>query len=89
MLNHRDCITIAGTGCGKTLCILIPLLLRPNFVSITISLLKRLQTTQVLQSERYGIKTIAINEDTPNDEALWMFCLQSLPARKSILDGRF
>jgi len=72
MLNRRDCVTIAGTGSGKTLCILIPILLHPgNSVSVTVSPLKRLQTTQVLESERYGIKTIAINEDTPNDEALW------------------
>ena len=83
MLCRQDSVIIAGTGSGKTLCLLIPILLRPKSISITISLLKRLQTTQisvlspvlgltnvrrgiqVLESERLGIRTIAINEDTP------------------------
>ena len=25
----------------------------------------------MLESEKFGVRTIAINEDTPNDEALW------------------
>jgi len=33
--------------------------------------LKRLQAVQVLEFERYGIKTVAINQDTPNDPELW------------------
>ncbi|KAI9573490.1 hypothetical protein HD554DRAFT_1980743, partial [Boletus coccyginus] len=71
MLRGRDCVIIAGTGSGKTLCLLLPILLRPDLISVTISPLKRLQTTQVLESEQYGIKTIAINEDIPHDEDLW------------------
>ena len=89
MLRRQDSVVIAGTGSGKTLCLLIPILLRPKSISITISPLKRLQTTQVsvllpvsgltnvrrgiqvLESERFGIRTITINEDTPNDESLW------------------
>ena len=47
MLNRRDTFITAGTGSGKTLCQLIPMLLRPNSLSITISPLKRLQITQV------------------------------------------
>ena len=47
LLNGKDTIVTAGTGCGKTLCQLIPMLLRPGSVSITISPLKRLQVTQV------------------------------------------
>ena len=47
MLNGRDTIITAGTGSGKTLCQLIPMLLRPKTHSITISPLKRLQVTQV------------------------------------------
>jgi len=88
-LNGNDTIITAGTGCGKTLCLLIPLLLRPGTISLTISPLKRLQTTQVrlchsshashwcvlylqvTESRKYGISTIAINEDTPSDPALW------------------
>ncbi|KIJ57528.1 hypothetical protein HYDPIDRAFT_171650, partial [Hydnomerulius pinastri MD-312] len=71
ILNGHDTIITAGTGRGKTLCLLIPMLLRPKSISITISPLKRLQTTQVLECQKYGIRTIAINEDTPNDLALW------------------
>ena len=46
-LNGLDSIITAGTGTGKTLCLFIPILLRPNSISITISPLKRLQATQV------------------------------------------
>ncbi|KIK90666.1 hypothetical protein PAXRUDRAFT_151398, partial [Paxillus rubicundulus Ve08.2h10] len=47
ILNGKDSIITAGTGSGKTLCIIIPLLLRPQSISITVSLLKWLQATQV------------------------------------------
>ncbi|KAG2074459.1 hypothetical protein BDR04DRAFT_1008020, partial [Suillus decipiens] len=47
-LNGRDSVINAGTGSGKTLCILTPILLRPGTVSMTISPLKRLQATQVI-----------------------------------------
>ena len=47
ILHGKDSIVTAGTGSGKTLCQLIPLLLRPDTLSITISPLKRLQVTQV------------------------------------------
>ena len=33
--------------------------------------LERLQAVQVLEFECYGIKTLVINEDTPNDPDLW------------------
>jgi hypothetical protein len=46
-LHQRDSVIIAGTGSGKTLCLLIPLLLCPDSISLTISPLKRLQLTQV------------------------------------------
>ncbi|KAG2751384.1 hypothetical protein P692DRAFT_20847011 [Suillus brevipes Sb2] len=38
---------------------------------MTISPLKRLQATQALESMKYGINTLSINEDTPNDPSLW------------------
>ena len=47
ILNGLDSIITAGTGSGKTLCLFIPILLRPNWISITISPLKRLQVAQV------------------------------------------
>ncbi|KIK79606.1 hypothetical protein PAXRUDRAFT_95859, partial [Paxillus rubicundulus Ve08.2h10] len=40
ILNGKDSIITAGTGSGKTLCIIIPLLLRPQSISITVSPLK-------------------------------------------------
>ena len=46
-LNGKDAIITAGTGSGKTLCLLIPILLHPGTISLTISSLKRLQMTQV------------------------------------------
>ncbi|KIJ05207.1 hypothetical protein PAXINDRAFT_141443, partial [Paxillus involutus ATCC 200175] len=47
------------------------MLLRPGSISITISPLKRLQMTQVLECQKYNICTLVINEDTPNDPSLW------------------
>ncbi|KAF9219478.1 hypothetical protein BS17DRAFT_717460, partial [Gyrodon lividus] len=61
---------IVGTGSGKTLCLLIPMLLQLDSISITISPLKHLQTSQVLECQNHGITTIAINEDTPDDATL-------------------
>jgi ATP-dependent helicase YprA (DUF1998 family) len=46
-LNGRDIVITAGTGSGKTLCLIIPILLRPDTISMTISPLKRLQNMQV------------------------------------------
>jgi ATP-dependent helicase YprA (DUF1998 family) len=46
-LNGHDSVITAGTGCGKTLCLIIPMLLCPDTISMTISPLKRLQNTQV------------------------------------------
>ena len=47
MLQRHDSVITTGTGSGKTLCLLIPMLLRPESITLTISPLKRLQTTQV------------------------------------------
>jgi ATP-dependent helicase YprA (DUF1998 family) len=46
--DGRDVLVNAGTGSGKTLCLIMPNLLHPNTSSMTISPLKRLQTLQVL-----------------------------------------
>lgn len=89
-VRGRDSVIIAGTGSGKTLCILIPLLLDPVSISITISPLKRLQMMQVCLysasklSQIYsvqvkdfvacGIRTLAINEDTPHSAEIWKVC---------------
>ncbi|KAJ7208369.1 P-loop containing nucleoside triphosphate hydrolase protein [Mycena pura] len=69
--NGRDGIIDSGTGSGKTMCQIIPNLLHPTTTSMTISPLKRLQILQAAEFERWGVRTICINEDTPNDKELW------------------
>ncbi|KAJ6468883.1 P-loop containing nucleoside triphosphate hydrolase protein [Mycena sanguinolenta] len=69
--DGRDVLIDSGTGSGKTLCQIIPNLLHPASTSMTISPLKRLQILQVPEFEAWGIRTMSINEDTPNDKALW------------------
>jgi ATP-dependent helicase YprA (DUF1998 family) len=72
VMSGQDTLVDVGTGYGKTLCMIIPCLLdSPGSISIVISPLKRLQAVQVLEFEHYGINTVAINEDTPNDPELW------------------
>ena len=69
-MSGQDSLVDVGTGNGKTLCMIIPCLLSQKTISIIISLLKRLQAVQGLEFERYHVKTVAINEDTPNDPEL-------------------
>jgi hypothetical protein len=72
MMSGKDALIDVGTGYGKTLCMILPCLLdSPGTISIVVSPLKRLQAVQVLEFELYGIRTVAINEDTPNDPELW------------------
>jgi ATP-dependent helicase YprA (DUF1998 family) len=72
LMSGQDTLVDVGTGYGKTLCMIMPCLLdSPGLISIVISPLKRLQAVQVLEFERHGIKTVAINEDTSNDPELW------------------
>jgi ATP-dependent helicase YprA (DUF1998 family) len=47
LLAGRDCLINAGTGSGKTLCMVLPALLDPISVSLVISPLKQLQILQV------------------------------------------
>ncbi|KAJ7434401.1 P-loop containing nucleoside triphosphate hydrolase protein [Mycena latifolia] len=71
LAHGLDCVVDSGTGSGKTLCQIIPNLLFPNTTSITISPLKRLQILQAAEFEKWGIRTVCINEDTPSDVQLW------------------
>ena len=80
IMSGRDSLIDVGTGYGKTLCMIIPCLLDPESLAVIFSPLKRLQVVQVLEFERYGIKTLAINEDTPNDPDLW----KVRPSRNSL-----
>ena len=47
LFSGKDCLIDAGTGFGKTLCMILPALLDPKAVSLVVSPLKRLQVLQV------------------------------------------
>ena len=47
LLARKNCLIDAGTGSGKTLCMVLPALLDPTAVALVISPLKRLQVLQV------------------------------------------
>ena len=53
---------------------IIPCLLNPKNISVIFSPLKQLQVVQVIKIGKYGIETLAINKDTPNDTNLWKVC---------------
>jgi ATP-dependent helicase YprA (DUF1998 family) len=63
-LRGKNAIINAGTGLGKTLTMVIPLLMDPKAIAIIISPLKRLQTTQAEELRRFLIKPLVINQDT-------------------------
>ena len=71
----RDCLIATGTGSGKTLPIVLCLLLddpSADPITITISPLKQLQVTQESDfNSRFQIPTVTINEDTPRDVDWW------------------
>ncbi|KAJ3550829.1 hypothetical protein NMY22_g203 [Coprinellus aureogranulatus] len=65
-LYDRNSILVAGTCFGKTLTIIIAILLEDpadGTVTLVISPLKRLQKTQRDAMAKFGIPTLAINED--------------------------
>jgi hypothetical protein len=72
LMSGQDSLVDVNTGYGKTLCMILSCLLDdPGTISIVVSPLKRLQAVQVVEFEQYGITTVAINEDTPNNPELW------------------
>jgi ATP-dependent helicase YprA (DUF1998 family) len=50
ILLGLDCVVIAGTGSGKTIPFMLPLLLHPDKMALIISPLKVLQRDQVCQA---------------------------------------
>jgi len=62
--ERKHAIINTGTGSGKTLSMVIPLLMDPEAVAIIISPLKRLQITQAEELERFLLRPLVINEDT-------------------------
>ncbi|KAJ7512821.1 P-loop containing nucleoside triphosphate hydrolase protein, partial [Mycena galericulata] len=59
-----DVIVIAGTGAGKTMPFMMPLLLHREKYSLIISPLKVLQEDQAKRFEQMGLKAAAVNGDT-------------------------
>ncbi|TFK90448.1 P-loop containing nucleoside triphosphate hydrolase protein [Polyporus arcularius HHB13444] len=61
-----DCVVIAGTGAGKTIPYLLPLLLPANAKKTipVISPLKSLQQDQAKRFNKHGVSARAVNEDT-------------------------
>jgi len=83
--HGQDSLVDAGTGSGKTLVIVLSLLLdnpQDHHLSITISPLKQLQISQENDfNTHYLIPTIAINDDTPRDESFWNENIHNLSTR--------
>jgi ATP-dependent helicase YprA (DUF1998 family) len=70
-INNTNSIINVGTGQGKNLCAILPQLLFPNSVTIVISPLKRLMASQVKECHNWGIRAVAINEDTSKQKGFW------------------
>lgn len=79
ILAGHDIILNASTGAGKTMLIILPMLLKPGSISITISPLKRLMASQAAELGRYGLRAAIVNEDTSHDPELF----------KAILSGYY
>ena len=79
ILAGHDTILNASTGSGKTMLIILPMLLRPGSISITISPLKRLMASQAEELGRFGLRAAIVNEDTSHNPELF----------KAILDGHY
>ncbi|EIW79388.1 hypothetical protein CONPUDRAFT_156065 [Coniophora puteana RWD-64-598 SS2] len=72
VLAGKNVIVRAGTGYGKTLAMILPILFgNSSKIALTISPLKLLQNSHVDEFNNYGISTIQINQDTLDDKELW------------------
>ncbi|GLB46004.1 putative P-loop containing nucleoside triphosphate hydrolase protein [Lyophyllum shimeji] len=64
ILLGLDCVVIAGTGAGKTMPFMMPLLLDDNKCIMVISPLKVLQEDQAERFEKMKLSATAVNGDT-------------------------
>ncbi|KAF9518370.1 hypothetical protein BS47DRAFT_1420393 [Hydnum rufescens UP504] len=72
LIGHKlDLVYVAATGSGKTLIIAMWMLLNPDKYVVTISPLKELQRGQVLDLEKFGLKSLAINKEMTCNLAFW------------------
>ncbi|KAJ7498333.1 P-loop containing nucleoside triphosphate hydrolase protein [Mycena galericulata] len=68
----KDLVVRSGTGTGKTIAMILPLLMMPNdAIAITILPLRLIQDNHVSEFSKYGISSLAINCYTPATPALW------------------
>ncbi|KAK7006578.1 Werner syndrome ATP-dependent helicase, partial [Favolaschia claudopus] len=68
----KDLLVRSGTGSGKTIAMILPILmLRKDAVAITIAPLRLIQDLHVSEFTKYGIPSLAINSYTPNTPELW------------------
>ncbi|KAJ6450763.1 hypothetical protein C8R45DRAFT_762222, partial [Mycena sanguinolenta] len=63
-LLRLDVVLVAGTGAGKTIPFMMPLLLHREKYSLVISPLKVLQEEQAKRFKKIGLKAAAVNGDT-------------------------
>jgi hypothetical protein len=70
-LDGQDSLVDVGTGYGKTLCMILPLFIHPKSISIVVSPLCRLQAVQLAEFEKWGIRAVSINQDTPKSDQLY------------------
>ncbi|KAF8997525.1 P-loop containing nucleoside triphosphate hydrolase protein [Cyathus striatus] len=73
-----DCLCIAGTGAGKTMPFMMPLMMNSSSKALIISPLKVLQEEQAARFWRMGITAAAVNKDTWNPQL-----------KKDIENGKF
>ncbi|KAJ7583184.1 P-loop containing nucleoside triphosphate hydrolase protein [Mycena floridula] len=70
--HKKDVFVIAGTGRGKTLAGMLNQLLEPgDGVTLVLSPLKRLQSSQAYLESFYSLKPLIVNEDTPRELEFW------------------
>ncbi|KAJ7744501.1 P-loop containing nucleoside triphosphate hydrolase protein [Mycena maculata] len=70
--SGKDLLVRSGTGSGKTIAMILPvLMMSPKSVAVTISPLRLIQDNHVTEFSKFGIPSIAINCYTPDDPSLW------------------
>ena len=84
VMSNLNSLVNAGTGLGKTICMVLPVLLDPTSITLIISPLKLLQmnqvypcqdisdcVTQVTEFAQFSVDVQCINSDTLDDIELW------------------
>ncbi|KAF9560218.1 hypothetical protein CPC08DRAFT_690339, partial [Agrocybe pediades] len=67
LLLGLDCSVIAGTGAGKTMPFVLPLLVETKKIVIIISPLNALEEDQAARFEKLGLSAVAVNGETYSD----------------------